>query len=107
MLEDVVEDKGVESEVCDAIGKSSCTLDDLAGDLDEGVKELLELHLNDLMLELRVLDEQAIPDFERPGQSGDDHVDPVSVKGICRSVEGRHAILELFDLVFLIASLVD
>ena len=79
MLEDVVEDEGIEGEVCDAIGESSCALEDLAGDLDEGVEELFELHLHDLLLTLGVLDEQSIPDFEGPGQGCDDHVDPVGV----------------------------
>jgi len=103
MLEDVVEDEGVEGAVCDTISQSSCALEDLAGDLDEGVEELFEFHLDDLLLKLWVIDEQSIPDFEGPGQGCDDHVDPVGVKGIGGSVEGRHAILELFDLVFLVA----
>ena len=79
MLEDVVEDEGVEGEVCDAIGESSCPLKDLARDLDEGVEELFELHLDDLLLKLRVLNEQSIPDSEGPGQGCDDLVDPVGV----------------------------
>ena len=79
MLEDVVEGEGVEGEVCDAPGQSSCPLEDLAGDLDEGVEELLEFHLDDPLLKFRVIDEQAIPDFEGPGQGGDDHVDPVGM----------------------------
>ncbi len=66
MQEDVVEDEGVEGEVCDAIGESSCPVKDLARDLDEGVEELFELHLNDMLLKLWVIDEQPIPDFERP-----------------------------------------
>ncbi len=57
MLEDVVEGEGVEGAVCDAIGQSSCALEDLAGDLDEGVEELFELHLNDPLLKLQVIDE--------------------------------------------------
>ena len=79
MLKDVVEGEGVEGAVCDAIGQSSCPLEDLAGDLDEGMEELFELHLDDLLLELWVIDEQTIPDFERPGQRCDDHVHPVGV----------------------------
>ena len=79
MLEDVVEGEGVEGEVCNAIGQSSCSVKDLAGDLDEGIEELFELHLNDPLLKLWVIDLQPIPDFEGPGQGGDDHVDPVGV----------------------------
>ena len=79
MLEAVVEGEGVEGEVCNAIGQSSCSVKDLAGDLDEGIEELFELHLDDLLLKLWILDEQPIPDFKRPGQGCDDHVDPVGV----------------------------
>ncbi len=57
MLEDVVEGEGVEGTVCDAIGQSSCPLEDLAGDLDESIEELFELHLDDLIFELWVIDE--------------------------------------------------
>ena len=79
MLEDVVEGEGVAGEVCNAIGQPSCSVKDLAGDLDEGIEELFELHLDDLLLKLWILDEQPIPDFKRPGQGCDDHVDPVGV----------------------------
>ena len=41
------------------------------------------------------------------GQSGDEHIGPVSFQGICGCMEGRDAIFELFNGVFLVASLVD
>ncbi len=107
LLEDGEEGEGVEGEVDDPIDQSSCFVDNLAGDLDEGVEKLLELHLHHPLLKLRFLDEQSVPGFEIPGQCGDDHIGPIGQECICGGVEGGHAILELLDRIFLVASFID
>ena len=67
VVKDVDEGERVKGEVGDSVHESPAPMDDLTRDLDEAREELLELHLDDLLLHCWMLDEQAIPGFEVPG----------------------------------------
>ena len=107
LLEDGEEGEGVEGEIDDSIDQPSCFVDNLAGDLDEGVEKLFELHLHHPLLKLGFLDEQPIPGFEIPGQCSNDHIGPIGQECIRGGVEGGHSILELLDRILLVASFID
>ena len=107
VLEHIDDDEGIEGQVGDAKDALSALGDDLTGNEDEGIQKLFELHVENLLPRDGIFDEQAIPGFEIPGQGGNNHISPIGKQCICWCVESGHTVFELFDGIFLVASLID
>ena len=84
----------------------------LSGDLDDALQEGLELHSQQQVALLSVLlsparihrEQECEPGFERPRQRGDEHVSPVGLEVVQRSMKSSDTTLVLGDQVLLVAA---
>ena len=99
----------------ESVDDTAARSDDLTGNPNEVVDELLELHLqNRLLLALMLFQpaprilwkHQSPPCFQVPCQGRHYLIGPIAFESVQRSLEGVNAILELFDQVFLFATIV-
>lgn len=87
----------------ESVHDSPTGFDNQARDPDEAVQKALELHAQYRLSQWSVGQKKAVPGFKIPGQRGDNHKSPVGQQRIGGRSQGRNAVFQLVDIVFMVA----